>query len=94
MLVCRIMDEAQNIRADLRKNFLQILKSFEGEKSAEVRLVNGEILESTKILAFDREIIQMIVTPLKTPNGEKLESGILRLTDVESVTISAEENLK
>ena len=87
------MDEAQNVRADLRKNFLQILKSFEGEKSAEVRLVNGEILESTKILAFDREIIQMIVAPLNTPNGEKLASGILRLTDVESVTIPA-ENLK
>ena len=82
-----IMDDNQQVRADLRKDFLHILKAFECKESTEVKLVSGETLGSTKILAFDREILQVIVAPLITPIGEKLSAGILRVTDVENVTI-------
>ena len=75
------------IRAELRKNFLDILKGFEQQESAHIKLVNGEDLSNTKVLAFDREILQTIVAPLQTKT-QVLDSGILRLTDVESIAIS------
>ena len=74
-------------RAELRKNFLDIGKGFEQQESAQIKLVNGEDLSNTKVLAFDREILHTIVAPLQTKT-QVLDSGILRLTDVESITIS------
>ena len=78
-------DDCQ-VRAELRKNFLDILKGFERQESAQIKLVNGEDLKNAKVLAFDREILQTIVAPLQTKT-QVLDSGILRLTDVESITI-------
>ena len=79
-------DDCQ-VRAELRKNFLDILKGFERQESTQIKLVNGEDLTNAKVLAFDREILQTIVAPLQTKT-QALDSGILRLTDVQSITIS------
>ena len=77
----------QDVRADLRMDFLKIIRNLEG-KSARIRLYgdSGTGVVSSEVIAFDREMVQVLVAPLKTPNGETLPSAILRLTDVESLT--------
>ena len=77
----------QDVRADLRMDFLKIIRNLEG-KSAGIRLYGGSGtgVVSSEVIAFDREMVQVLVAPLKTPNGETLPSAILRLTDVESLT--------
>jgi hypothetical protein len=83
----------QDVRADLRMDFLKIIRNLEG-KSAGIRLygdsgtgvVSSEVIAKNLVIAFDREMVQVLVAPLKTPNGETLPSAILRLTDVESLT--------
>ena len=85
-------DDCQ-VRAELRKNFLDILKGFERQESAQIKLVNGEDLTNAKVLAFDREILQTIVAPLQTKT-QALDSGILRLTDVESIKLNPKEEEK
>ena len=82
-------DDCQ-VRAELRKNFLDMLKGFEGKESAQIKLVNGEDLTNAKVLAFDREILQTIVAPLQTKT-QVLDSGILRLTDVQSIELKKRE---
>ena len=82
-------DDCQ-VRAELRKNFLDILKGFERQESAQIKLVNGEDLTDAKVLAFDREILQTIVAPLQTKT-QALDSGILRLTDVQSIELKKRE---
>ena len=77
----------QDVRADLRIDFLKIIRNLEG-KSAVIRLYGGSGtgVVSSEVISFDREMVQVLVAPLKTPNGETLPSAILRLTDVESLT--------
>ena len=77
----------QDVRADLRTDFLKIIRNLEG-KSAGIRLYGGSGtgVVASEVIAFDREMVQVLVTPLKTPSGETLPSAILRLTDVESLT--------
>mgnify|MGYP001231990401 CR=1 FL=1 len=77
----------QDVRADLRTDFLKIIRNLEG-KSAGIRLYGGSGtgVVSSEVIAFDREMVQVLVAPLKTPSGETLPSAILRLTDVESLT--------
>ena len=77
----------QDVRADLRIDFLKIIRNLEG-KSADIRLYGGSGTGdvTSEVVAFDREMVQVIVAPLKTPNNETLPSAILRLTDVESLT--------
>ena len=82
-------DDCQ-VRAELRKNFLDILKGFERQESTQIKLVNGEDLTDAKVLAFDREILQTIVAPLQTKT-QVLDSGILRLTDVQSIELKKRE---
>ena len=74
----------QDVRADLRSDFLKIIRNLEG-KSAEITLYGGSSVSST-VVAFDREMVQVLVAPLKTPNNETLPSAILRLTDIENLT--------
>lgn len=77
----------QDVRADLRMDFLKIIRNLEG-KSAGIRLYGGSGtgVVASEVIAFDREMVQVLVAPLKTPSGETLPSAILRLTDVESLT--------
>ena len=77
----------QDVRADLRTDFLKIIRKLAG-KSAGIRLYGGSGtgVVSSEVIAFDREMVQVLVAPLKTPSGETLPSAILRLTDVESLT--------
>ena len=77
----------QDVRADLRIDFLKIIRNLEG-KSAVIRLYGGSGtgVVSSEVISFDREMVQVLVAPLKTPNNETLPSAILRLTDVESLT--------
>jgi len=77
----------QDVRADLRMDFLKIIRNLEG-KSAGIRLYGGSGtgVVPSEVIAFDREMVQVLVASLKTPNGETLPSAILRLTDVESLT--------
>lgn len=77
----------QDVRADLRTDFLKIIRNLEG-KSAGIRLYGGSGTGAvaSEVIAFDREMVQVLVAPLKTPSGETLPSAILRLTDVESLT--------
>lgn len=77
----------QDVRADLRMDFLKIIRNLEG-KSAVIRLYGGSGtgVVSSEVISFDREMVQVLVAPLKTPNNETLPSAILRLTDVESLT--------
>ena len=75
----------QDVRADLRTDFLKMIRNLEG-KSAGIRLYGGSGTGSSEVIAFDREMVQVLVAPLKTPSGETLPSAILRLTDVESLT--------
>jgi len=77
----------QDVRADLRMDFLKIIRNLEG-KSAGIRLYGGSGtgVVSSEVIAFDREMVQVLVAPMKTPNSETLPSAILRLTDVESLT--------
>jgi hypothetical protein len=77
----------QDVRADLRTDFLKIIRNLEG-KSAGIRLYGGSGtgVVASEVIAFDREMFQVLVAPLKTPSGETLPSAILRLTDVESLT--------
>ena len=77
----------QDVRADLRTDFLKIIRNLEG-KSAGIRLYGGSGtgVVASEVIAFDREMVHVLVAPLKTPSGETLPSAILRLTDVESLT--------
>jgi len=80
----------QDVRADLRSDFLKIIRNLEG-KSADIKLYgNSGDNQTSEVVAFDREIVQVLVAPFKTPNNETLPSAILRLTDVESLTYQLE----
>jgi len=76
----------QDVRADLRSDFLKIIRNLE-RKSADIKLYgSSETTVTSEVVAFDREMVQMLVAPWKTPNNETVPSAILRLTDVESLT--------
>lgn len=82
----RVFMMSEDVRAQLRQDFLKVLRHFEG-KTVDVKLVNNQPCQETKVLAFDRDTLHMIASPLKTPNDQTLPSAILRLTDVDSVTL-------
>jgi len=80
----------QDVRADLRSDFLKIIRNLEG-KSADIKLYGSlGITVTSEVVAFDREMVQVLVAPFKTPNNEILPSAILRLTDVDSLTYKKE----
>ena len=78
------MDNEQ-LRGELRRDFIKILRTCFESKSSEVSLFGNKSPISANVLAFDRDTIQMVVSPFDAPNNDKLPSAILRLTDVESV---------
>ncbi len=80
---------SEEVRAELRKDFLKILKTFEG-KEAKLELCQGTVNENCTIVAFDREILQTVVSPFVAPNKETLRSAIIRLTDVESISVKCQ----
>lgn len=82
-------DEAE--RATLRKDFLNILQTFEGQSNATVTLCTQSVSTQTKVTGFDREILHMVVDNFTSPANEKYESAILRLTDVDSVAFKIEK---
>ena len=80
----------QDVRADLRSDFLKIVRNLEG-KSADIKLYGSlGITVTSEVVAFDREMVQVLVAPFKTRNNEILPSAILRLTDVDRVTYKKE----
>jgi len=80
----------QDVRADLRSDFLKIVRNLEG-KSADIKLYGSlGITVTSEVVAFDREMVQVLVAPFKTRNNEILPSAILRLTDVDSLTYKKE----
>ena len=86
----KLNEKMQDVRADLRSDFLKIIRNLEG-KSADIKLYgNSGDSQTSEVIAFDREIVQVLVAPFKTPNNETLPSAILRLTDVESLTYQLE----
>ena len=79
------MSSDQEIRAELRKEFLHILSNFTN-CLCKIKLINGPTISTAQIKAIDRECLKIIVTPLRTPSGE-LPTAILRLTDVSAITL-------
>lgn len=82
-------DESEQ-RTSLRKDFLNILPMFEGQ-NGKVTLCTQSISNQTQITGFDRDILHMVVNNFTSPANEHFSSAILRLTDVDSVTVKAEE---
>ena len=82
-------DESEQ-RTSLRKDFLNILPMFEGQ-NGKVTLCTQSISTQTKITGFDRDILHMVVNNFTSPANDHFSSAILRLTDVDSVTVKAEE---
>lgn len=81
---------SEDVRTELRRDFLKVLSKFEGKQASVALYGRNSNKQESAVLAFDRETLHMIVSPWNTPT-EKRSSAILRLTDVESVTIKSEE---
>ena len=88
---CATMSENESEqRTALRKDFLNILPTFEGQ-SGNVTLCTQSISTQTKITGFDRDLLHMVVNNFTSPANEHFSSAILRLTDVDSVAVKAEK---
>ena len=88
---CATMSENESEqRTSLRKDFLNILPTFEGQ-SGNVTLCTQSISTQTKITGFDRDLLHMVVNNFTSPANEHFSSAILRLTDVDSVAVKAEK---
>ena len=85
------MNSDQEIRAELRKEFLHILSNFTN-CLCKIKLINGPTISTAQIKAIDRECLKIIVAPLCTPSGE-LPTAILRLTDIAEVEARVEINI-
>ena len=83
------MSEDKSERASLRKDFLNVLQTFEG-LNAKVTLCTQSVSKA-EINGFDREILHMVVNNFTSPANEKYASAILRLTDVDSVAFKVEK---
>lgn len=81
-----INEEEQKARSQLRKEFLRSLDRLSGNK-CQVRLFSGyQDPKQTKsrILAFDRDILHLLIEDLATPTGLVSQAKV-RATDVDSI---------
>lgn len=77
---------SEEIRSELRQDFLKVLRQLENREARQVTLQSGFDCGTSKVLGIDREILHVLVDPLRTPNGEVLSTTVLRLTDVDSIS--------
>ena len=82
---------AENLRAQLRQDFLRILRGQFEEKKAQIEFCNGGGSTSATVRAFDRETVQVLVAPFSTPaTKESLPGAILRLTDIDTIRVECD----
>lgn len=80
------MSSDQELRTKLRKEFLTALDKLIIGKEVELTLHSGFKTEA-RIMGSDRDIHHFYVQNMKTPTGEVIAEGILRATDIVSLTV-------
>ena len=78
---------SESLRAQLRQDFLNILRQFE-DKKARIEFCNGATCQSVTIRAFDRDTVQVVVAPFTTPSLDPLPGAVLRLTDIDFISLT------
>ena len=78
------------VRGSLRKDFLCVLQHFaqNSDSTSKITLCSGAVSIKSKVIGFDRELLQMVVQDFSTPTHQLYDSAVLRLTDVDSVALS------
>jgi hypothetical protein len=83
--------QKQKTRASLRKDFLKVIANLEGKTVSDIKLFGdtsaAHLEDVTKVLAVNRELLHVLVAPLITPTGARMDTALLRGTDIASISI-------